>query len=65
MMLARCSDEQLNRIRALEKELNGSVVAYAKQPVLAVLSDEQLKRLRAVEDELGIIMLVYRSGSGQ
>jgi hypothetical protein len=64
-MLAQCSDAQLDRIRALEKQLGGTVVAYAKRPVLAALSNEQLERLEALEEELGLILVVYESGSAE
>ena len=65
MTLARCSDTQLDRIRALERELGGRVVAYEKRPAPAVLSNEQLAGLRALEEELGLALVIYQSGSGQ
>ena len=40
MTIARCSDTQVDRIRALERELGGRVVAYEKRPAPAVLSEE-------------------------
>ena len=65
MMIARCNDDQFNRINTLEEELNGIVVAYAKPPVLADLSDAQLAKLRALENQLNLTLLVYRPGPDQ
>jgi len=65
MTLARCSHEQLDRIRALEAELGGRVVAYEPRPAPAALSDEQFSRLPALEEELGPALVIYESRSGQ
>lgn len=63
MTPARCSNTQVDRIRALERELGGRMVAYEKRPVPAVLSEEQFMRLHALEEELGLVLVIYQPES--
>lgn len=57
--IAELSGSQLEKVRALEKELGTWIVALEPQHQLAKLSEEQLKRLQAVEKELSLILLAY------
>ena len=57
--LAKLSEEQLQRIHALEQELGKVLVAYEPQHVLAKLSSEEVEKLKAVEDELGVVLVAF------
>jgi hypothetical protein len=57
--LAKLSEEELQRIHALEQELGKILVAYDPHHTLATLSAEELKKLQAVEEELGVVLLAF------
>ncbi len=53
------TEEQLARLRELEQELGGWVLAIEPAVKLANLTPTQLARIQALEEELGIILLAY------
>ncbi len=60
--LVAITDEQLLKIRALEKELGTVLVAVEGTPettTYASLDQNQLSRLRETEDDLNCIVVAY------
>ena len=57
--IANLTEEQLDRLRALEAELGTWVVAVQPEIRLARLTMEQLGELAAAEKELGVVLLAY------
>ena len=71
--LAQPSEEQLERLRGMERELGLILVAYAQEraaPVpagtehLATLSEEQLDRLHIAEEETGLVFMAFKTMVG-
>ena len=58
---ADLSDEQLEQLRHLEKDLGKVVVAVEPQPQYAELSDAALSNLKNAEKKLGVIMIAYEN----
>jgi hypothetical protein len=50
----------LDRVKALEQELDGCLIAYKPAFRVADLDQEQLARLRALEQEIGAELVCYR-----
>jgi hypothetical protein len=61
LKIAQLDAAQVERIRALEKEIGGVVVALEPAQQLANLSGEQVQRLQAVEQQMGVVLLAYRA----
>ena len=59
MRIAELSKEGLNKVRALEEDLGGCVLALEPKVNLKVLTSDQLKKLRAAEEELGVVLMAY------
>ena len=60
--LVAITDEQLLKIRALEKELDTALVAVEGTPettTYANLDQKQLSRLRETEDDLNCVVVAY------
>lgn len=60
---ARLNKDEINKLQALEKELNKIVLAYEPEPgsPYARLSEDQVQRIRALERELGVVLLAFKS----
>lgn len=56
-------EKHLEKIRALEKELDVVVAAFEPQLRPAALSEEQLDRLRAAERELSAVLIALDAHS--
>jgi hypothetical protein len=56
-------EDHLEKIRALEKELDLVVVAFEPQLRPATLSEEPLDRLRAAERELSAVLIALDAHS--
>ena len=57
--IAKLTETQLDKVRALETELGTWVVAVEPQFRLAELTEAQLEKLQKAENELGVILLAY------
>ncbi len=56
--LAQLSEERLETIRALEKDLGKRVVAFAPTPIEpAPLDQTALDKLRSAEQRLGVVLV--------
>ena len=53
------TEEQLAKLRELEQEVGGWVLAIEPAVKLANLTPTQLARIQALEEELSIILLAY------
>ena len=58
---ADISDQQLDEIRDLEKNLGKVIVAVESGPAFAELSDIELANLQTAEKEMGMVMLAYEN----
>lgn len=58
--IAKLSEEQLRRVRDLEKDLGIVLVAFQKPPVFAKLSKTQISKLENMEKELGTRLVAYK-----
>ncbi len=58
--IARLDAPGLEKLKVLEEEYGGCVVAVEAQYPLARLSDDQIKRVQALEREAGVILLAYQ-----
>ena len=59
LKIARLEEESVARIRALEKEYEVHIMAFAPGPDIASLPTDQVERIKALEEELGVTLLVY------
>jgi len=59
MKIADLDDKTLAKVRALEDEIGGCVLALEPKVKLMDLSDEQLEKLTSAEEELGVILMAY------
>lgn len=59
MKIADLNDEGLSRVRALEKDIGGCILALEPKVSLKNLSPEQLEKLRSAEEELGVVLMAY------
>ena len=74
--LAQPSEKQLERLRAIERELGLILVAFAQERAapmrapmlasagteqLATLSEEQLDRLHTAEEQTGLVLMAYKT----
>jgi hypothetical protein len=59
MEFADLDEEAMNRVRALEQDIGGCVVALQRRISLRDLSNEDLKKLQAAEEDLGVVLMAY------
>ena len=57
---AELNDDALDRVKALELELDACLVAFKPEFKVADLDRDQLTRLRALEQEIGAELVCYR-----
>ena len=57
--VAHLDQENLEKVSALESELDAVVVAYEPTYMPASLNEEQVAKLRAMEGELGLILAAF------
>lgn len=57
--IAHLDEARLTKLRALEQELGGCIVAVEPGHRFADLPEAKLERLRAAEEELGFVLLAY------
>lgn len=53
-------DKGVAKIKALEKELGMTVMAYATPWVVGDLADEQLKKVQELEKQLCVRLVAYK-----
>jgi hypothetical protein len=52
--------QQMEKLKALEKDLGSWVVAVQPQAQVAELPPEKLRQLQEAEREMGVILLAYK-----
>lgn len=57
--IANLTDEQMQKIKEIEKELGTTVVAYQKEIKPAKLSKTQLEKIFQLEEELDLILIAF------
>lgn len=53
-------ENKVAKIKRLEEELGGYVIAFDHTPELAVLSPEQLQKVNAIQKEVGATLVAYK-----
>lgn len=56
---AAISDNELEEIKSLEKDIDKVVVAVEQPPTFAQLSEAELARVQQAEEKMGVVMLAY------
>lgn len=59
LKIADLDEASVERIRALEGEINAHVLALEPKVTLRELNEAEMEKLRALEDELGVVLLAY------
>jgi hypothetical protein len=59
LKIAHLDEDGVERVRALEADLNRHIMAFEPGLTIANLSDEQLAQIRQLEEDLGVTLLVY------
>lgn len=59
MEFADLDEEGMNKVRALEQDIGGCVVALQRRINLRDLSEEELEKLQSAEEELGVVLMAY------
>lgn len=57
---ARLNKADLNKIQALEKELDKIILAYETESPFAELNEDQLAKIRRLETELNVVLIAYK-----
>ncbi len=60
---AKLDEAQLTKLRKLELELGGWVVALGTTVQISEQADERLQRLQALEEEVGLVLLACESSA--
>ena len=60
LKIAHLDGQAVNRIRALEKDLDRHIMAFEPGLNIADLGEEQLAQIQNLEEELGVTLLVYQ-----
>jgi len=53
-------ENKLAKIKKLEEELGGYVIAFDHTPELATLSPDQLKKINTIQKEVGATLVAYK-----
>lgn len=59
LRVADLGQEDVDRIRSLEKDINAHIMALEPQVKLRELDEEGMKKLRELEDALGVVLIAY------
>jgi hypothetical protein len=59
MEFADLNEDQMEKVRALEEDIGGCVVALQRRISLRDLSSEELKKLQETEEDLGVVLMAY------
>jgi len=59
MEFADLKEDQMEKVRALEEDIGGCVVALQRRISLRDLSSEELKKLQETEEDLGVVLMAY------
>jgi hypothetical protein len=59
MKFADLDEEGVNKVRALEQDIGGCVVALERRISLRNLSPEELEKLQSAEEDLGVVLMAY------
>ena len=59
MEFADLDQEGMKKVRALEEDIGGCVVALQRRISLRDLSPEELKKLQSAEEDLGVVLMAY------
>jgi hypothetical protein len=59
MEFADLDEQGVKKVRALEDEIGGCVVALQRRISLRDLSEEDLERLQSAEEDLGVVLMAY------
>ncbi len=58
MGYANLSDEKIAKVKAIEKEMNVTLLAY-EMPKYSSLKENDLKKIKDLEKELGMSLIAY------
>lgn len=61
LKIATLENGEVDRLRALEKDMGVHIMALEKDLKVAKLSDKQLARVKSLEGELNVTLLVFES----
>jgi hypothetical protein len=61
LKIASLSDEDVARVRSLEKDTGTHIMAFEPGLKVASLSEENLKRIQELEADLGATLLVFEA----
>ncbi|MFN2117895.1 MAG: hypothetical protein ACK2U0_07045 [Candidatus Promineifilaceae bacterium] len=61
LKVASLSEEDVDKIRLLEKATGTHIMAFEPGLKVAVLSEDNLERIQELESELGATLLVFKS----
>lgn len=67
MKYAQLDEDNLEKVRSLEKQTGAVVLVMEKIHPLARLTDPQIQQIQALEKDLGVILIAYLpsvAGSG-
>jgi len=59
MEFADLDDKGVRRVRELEEDIGGCVLALQQRISLRDLSEEALEKLQSAEEELGVVLMAY------
>ncbi len=59
MEFADLNTDQMEKVRALEEDIGGCVVALQRRISLRDLSSEELEKLQSAEEDLGVVLMAY------
>ena len=60
MGYANLSDEKVKKVKAIEKEMNVTLLAY-EVPTYSSLKENDLKKIKDLEKELGLSLVAYEA----
>jgi len=59
LQIAALEENDVKRIREVEKDFGVHVMAFEQELSIAHLSENQLEKIKQLEDELGVTLLVF------
>lgn len=59
MEFADLDEQGVKKVRALEEDIGGCVVALQRRISLRDLGPEELEQLQSAEEELGVVLMAY------
>jgi len=59
MEFADLDEQGMKKVRSLEEDIGGCVVALQRRISLRDLGPDELEKLQSAEEELGVVMMAY------